>query len=96
VIGDSGKLTGQITFHFQQKIGDVWQVTRDNTEPLIEPQFVAPRLSFRVSHEKAHPGESGPNDPPVHFEMRLTGPNEAMLRSTDYGVDSETKMIRAK
>ena len=71
-------------------------VTRENVESLIEPRFVGQILSFRVSHEKAHPGESGPADPSVGFEMRLTGPDEGMLRSVNYGVDTETKMIRWK
>jgi len=92
----NGRLSGQVTFHFQQKIGDAWQITRENPEPLIEPRFAGQKLSFSVSHENAHPGESGPADPPVRFEMRLTGPYEGMLRSVNYGVDSETKMVRAR
>jgi hypothetical protein len=61
---------------------------------MINPTFSEQTLSFEVSHEKAHPGESGPTDSPVKYEMVLTGPDEAKLKSTNYGVDSETPMKR--
>ena len=97
VIADNkGALRGNVIFYFQQKNGDGWKVVRENSEPLMEPQFAGQQLSFLISHKDAHPGASGPKDPPVRFEMRLTGPDEGILRSTNYGVSTETKMFRAK
>jgi hypothetical protein len=79
---DHGRLDGNIIFYFQQKDSEGWKVTRENKEPLINPTFTGQTLSFEVSHERAHPGESGPADPPVKFEMVLTGADAATLKST--------------
>ena len=95
VVNDSGgKLIGNIIFYFQQKDSGIWKVTRENKEPLMNPTFDGHTLSFELSHENAHPGESGPNDPPVKFEMILTGTDDAKLRSTNYGDNTETPMKR--
>jgi hypothetical protein len=95
VVAEShGKLDGHIIFYFQQKDSESWKVTRENREPLINPTFSGQTLSFEVSHERSHPGESGPADLPVKYEMVLIGPNEAKLKSTNYGNDSETPMKR--
>jgi len=96
VADDHGKLDGYIIFYFQQKESEGWKVTRENKESLINPTFSGQTLSFEISHEKAHPGESGPADPPVKYEMVLTGSDEAKLKSTNYGVDTETPMKRTK
>jgi hypothetical protein len=96
VADDRGKLAGHIVFYFQQNDGAAWKVTRENKEPLINPRFDGRTLSFEVSHAQAHPGESGPTDPPVKYELILTSADEAKLRSTNYGVDSETPMKRVK
>jgi hypothetical protein len=96
VADDHGKLDGNIIFYFQQKDSEGWKVTRENKETLINPAFSGQTLSFEVSHQKAHPGESGPADPPVKYEMVLTGSDEAKLKSTNYGVDTEIPMKRAK
>jgi hypothetical protein len=96
VKNDNGKLTGSIVFYLQQRDGDSWKVVYENMEPLIKPRLDGQTFFFQVSHENAHPGESGPSDPPVKFEVTLTGKDEGTLRSTNYGDNSELKMTRAK
>lgn len=94
IADDDGRLSGNIIFYFQQQDSEGWKVTRENKEPLINLAFSGQTLSFGVSHERAHPGESGPADPPVKFEMVLTGSDEAKLISTNYGVSTETLLKR--
>lgn len=94
---DGEALSGRVVFYFQcRNDDDEWRIERENTEPLIDPRFDGRTLTFHVSHEDAHPGVSGPDDPPVRYELTLTGSNEGILRSTNDASDTETVMARVE
>ena len=70
------------------------KVTREDKQPLINPKFNG-HCHMRCLTRTLIP-EKAPNDPPVKFEMILTGTDDAKLRSTNYGDNTETPMKRMK
>jgi hypothetical protein len=65
-------------FHMRKTVNDPWTSTRGLPEPMFTPRIEGNALSFDLSHRRAHPPGSL-NDLPLHFRLRLTGPNQAEL-----------------
>ena len=97
VKNDQGKLSGTILFYFlhRKTEQDPWEVdtTHSKPLPLLDPKFDGKTLSFQVSHKEAHPPRTL-NDPPVSFEMRLTGKGEAELQNLNEQWGTGLKMVR--
>ena len=53
--------------------GEPWY-SRTALQPVVRWKT----LDFRVGHRRAH-GARTANDPPVHFQLRITGPDEGLL-----------------
>jgi hypothetical protein len=98
LVESNGKLSGTVVFYFMTRptTTDPWKIERKMSTPMLEPKFDGRTLSFKVSHENAHPGVSGPNDPPVPFELSMTTAKEANLKNTYGGQSSEIKMVKVK
>ncbi len=80
VTDESGSLDGAILFylHMRKTVNDAYTSTPGLPEPLFALRAEGDTLHFEVSHRRAHP-PSTLNDPPAHFHLRLTGPNQAAL-----------------
>ena len=80
VTDEGGGLAGAALFYFQvrKKVNDPWTSTAGLPEPMFHPHFDGTKLTFQISHRRAHPPGSQ-SDPPVSFHLTLTGPNQAAL-----------------
>ena len=96
---DGGKLSGTVLFYLLRYDGRSWTVDKQHSLalPIIDPKLKGEILTFKVSHREAHPPRTL-NDPPVSFQLRLTGKNEAELENMDEGKtgneDNPLKMTR--
>lgn len=95
VTDEGGNLSGTILFYLLRYDGQAWTVDKEGSVPLplIDPKLDGKLFSFKVSHREAHPPETL-NDPPVVFEMRLTGTNQAELKNMSEDQDDSVKMLR--
>src|SRR5262245_66563461 len=76
---EGGDLAGAILFYLiRRDEGQPPKATPGIPEPLFDLRFDGKTLDFRVSHSSAH-GASTERDPPVHFQLRITGPDGGML-----------------
>jgi hypothetical protein len=88
ITDEGGKLSGAILFflHVRATVNDPW-TSRPATaaEPILNPVFDGKTLRFMVNHKRAHPPRTL-NDPPSHFHLTLTGPNQAgLVNETEAG-----------
>ena len=76
---EGGELTGAIVFYLiRHNDGQPPRSSPGGPEPLFNMKFDGTTLSFRVSHRRAHPPRTL-NDPPVSFQVRITGKHEGVL-----------------
>jgi hypothetical protein len=96
---DGQKLSGTVLFYLLRYNGHSWTVDTKHslTLSIIDPKLKGQILFFKVSHREAHPPRTL-SDPPVPFQLRLTGKNEAELERMDEGKtgkqDNPLKMRR--
>jgi hypothetical protein len=76
---EGGELTGAIVFYLiRHNDGQPPRSSPGGPEPLFNMKFDGTTLDFKVSHRRAHPPRTL-NDPPVSFQLRITGENEGVL-----------------
>ena len=76
---EGGDLAGAILFYLiRRDEGQPPKATPGIPEPLFNLRFDGKTLDSRVSHSRAHGGRTA-SDPPVHFQLRITGPDEGLL-----------------
>ncbi len=83
ITDEGGKLSGAVLFflHERATVNDPWtSMPATAAEPILNPMFDGKTLRFMVSHKRAHPPRTL-NDPPSHFHLTLTGPNQAALEN---------------
>src|SRR6266853_2042336 len=74
---EGGELTGAILFYLiRRNDGQPPRSSPGSPEPLFNLKFDGKALDFRVSHRRAH---GNTIDPPVNFQLKITGPNEGIL-----------------
>ena len=79
VSDEGGDLAGAVLFYLiRRDAGQPPKASPGIPEPLFNLGFDGKTLDFRVSHRRAH-GARTANDPPVHFQLRITGPDEGLL-----------------
>jgi len=80
VTDEGGGLSGAVLFYFltRKTENDPWTSTPGLPEPVLHLRVEGDTISFDVSHRRAHPPRTL-NDPPVHFHLRLTAPNQSEL-----------------
>ena len=78
VTDEGGSLVGAALFYFQQRANETspWRATPGLPEPMLNPKFDGKKLTFQISHRRAHPPRTL-NDPPVPFHLTLVGPDKA-------------------
>jgi len=86
ITDEGGSLTGAVQFylHKRETVNDPWTATPGLPEPMLGPQFDGKTLTFQISHRRAHPPRTL-SDPPVHYRLTLTGPNQAELATDSDG-----------
>ena len=81
VTDEGGSLTGAVLFYLHKMAqGQAETATPGVPEPIFHPSFDGKRLTFEVSHRRAHPPQSL-DDAPMRFEVRLNGDGRAELVS---------------
>jgi hypothetical protein len=76
---EGGELSGAVLFYLiRRDPGQPPRSTPGVPEPMFNVRFDGQTLEFRVSHRRAHPPGSA-NDPPVSFQLTITGANEGRL-----------------
>jgi hypothetical protein len=74
---EGGELTGAILFYLiRRNDGQPPRSSPGSPEPMFNLKFDGESLDFRVSHRRAH---GNTNDPPVNFQLKITGPNQGIL-----------------
>lgn len=88
ITDEGGQLSGAILFflHVRATVNDPWTSrAATEAEPILNPDFDGKTLRFEVSHKRAHPPRTL-NDPPSHFHLTLTGPNQGgLVNETEAG-----------
>jgi hypothetical protein len=76
---EGGELSGAILFYLiRRDEGHSPNATPGIPEPLFNVMFDGKVLDFRVSHHRSH-GARTFNDPPMRFQLIITGPDEGLL-----------------
>ena len=96
VTDEYGSLTGAIQFYFLKRATENAQPTAEPRppEPIFGPRFDGKNLLFEVSHRRSHPPQSL-NDPPKHYRLTLTGPNNAEITNLDEPDSPTLRLVRS-
>ena len=79
VTNDCESLCGAVLFYLHRRDpGKAVTSTPGLPLPLLNPSLHGNVLTFDVSHRQAHPPATL-SDPPVHFVLKLAGPDRAWL-----------------
>lgn len=79
ITNESGSLSGAVLFFLHRRDPSKPVTSTPGLPlPLLNPSFDGRVLAFDVSHHQAHPPATL-SDPPVHFILKLAGPNKAWL-----------------
>ena len=80
ITDEGGTLHGAVVFYLHKRpdISSPYTATPGLPGPLLNLRADGQTLHFQVSHRLAHPPRTL-NDPPVNFQLKLTGPNRAHL-----------------
>jgi hypothetical protein len=86
VTDEGGSLTGAVQFYLlkRETANDPWTSAPGLPEPMLRPEFAGQTLAFQISHRRSHPPRTL-SDPPVHYRLTLTGPNQATLATGSDG-----------
>jgi hypothetical protein len=80
ITDESGNLTGAALFYLHERktVTDPYTSTPGIPEPMFNFSASGNVLRFEISHRRAHPPRTL-HDPPVHFRLTVTGPDQAEL-----------------
>ncbi len=92
---EPGSLAGTIQFYFLKRATENAQPTAEPRppEPIFGPHFDGKSLLFEVSHRRSHPPQSL-DDPPKHYRLTLTGPNNAEITNLDEPDSPTLRLVR--
>ena len=95
ITDEAGPLQGAMLFYLiRRDEGKPPTSSPGIPEPLFNPRFDGKKLTFQLSHKHAHADST--SDPPVTFELVLTGPDEAKLVRIPQDGPAYVRMIREK
>jgi hypothetical protein len=95
ITDEAGPLQGAMLFYLiRRDEGKPPTSSPGIPEPLFNPRFDGKKLTFQLSHKHAHADST--SDPPVTFELVLTGPDEANLVRIPQDGPAYVRMIREK
>jgi hypothetical protein len=80
ITDEGGQVRGAVLFylHMRQDVHSPYTSTPGLPEPMFDLKLEGQTLKFDVSHRRAHPPRTL-HDPPVAFDLKLTGPDKAEL-----------------
>lgn len=80
ITDEGGQLRGAVLFylHIRPDVHSPYSSTPGLPEPIFGLKLEGETMKFDVSHRRAHPPRTL-HDPPVAFDLRLTGPDKAEL-----------------
>ena len=80
ITDEGGQLRGAVLFylHIRPDVHSPFSSTPGLPEPVFGLKPEGETLKFDVSHRRAHPPRTF-HDPPVAFDLKLTGPDKAQL-----------------
>jgi len=95
ITDEAGPLQGAMLFYLiRRDEGKLPTSSPGIPEPLFNPRFDGKKLTFQLSHRHAHAETT--SDPPVTFELVLTGPDEANLVRIPQDGPAYVRMVREK
>src|SRR5690242_10504190 len=95
ITDEAGPLQGAMLFYLiRRNEGKPPTSSPGIPEPLFNPRFDGKKLTFQLSHRHAHAETA--SDPPVTFELVLTGPGEANLVRIPQDGPAYVRMVREK
>src|SRR5689334_10949965 len=95
ITDETGPLQGAMLFYLiRRDEGKPPTSSPGIPEPLFNPRFDGKKLTFQLSHRHAHPETT--SDPPVTFQLVLTGPDEANLVRIPQDGPAYVRMVREK
>jgi len=95
ITDEAGPLQGAMLFYLiRRDEGKPPTSSPGIPEPLFNPRFDGKKLTFQLSHRHAHAETT--SDPPVTFELVLTGPDEANLVRIPQDGPAYVRMVREK
>jgi len=95
ITDEAGPLQGAMLFYLiRRQEGKPSTSSPGIPEPLFNPRFDGKKLTFQLSHRHAHAETT--SDPPVTFELVLTGPDEANLVRIPQDGPAYVRMVREK
>jgi hypothetical protein len=95
ITDEAGPLQGAMLFYLiRRDEGKPPTSSPGIPEPLFNPRFDGKKLTFQLSHRHAH--EETTSDPPVTFQLVLTGPDEANLVRIPQDGPAYVRMVREK
>lgn len=95
ITDEAGPLQGAVLFYLiRRNEGKPPTSSPGVPEPMFDPHFDGKRLTFKVSHRHAHSDTK--SDPPVTFQLDLTGPDEARLVRVPGDEPAYMRMVREK
>jgi hypothetical protein len=95
ITDEAGPLQGAMLFYLiRRDEGKPPTSSPGIPEPLFNPRFDGKKLTFQLSHRHAHAETA--SDPPVTFELVLTGPGEANLVRIPQDGPAYVRMVREK
>jgi hypothetical protein len=79
ITDEGGMVAGAALFYFIRRDASKEPTASPGLpEPLLNPKIDGNTRDFSVSHRRAHPPRTL-SDPPVHFRLKLVGPNRGEL-----------------
>ena len=95
ITDEAGPLQGAVLFYLiRRDEGKPPTSSPGIPEPLFNPRFDGKKLTFQLSHRHAHAETA--SDPPVTFNLELTGPDEAKLVRVPQDGPAFVRMVREK
>jgi hypothetical protein len=98
VTDEGGGLSGAVVFYLIKRSSTMSEPTTSTPgapEPLLNLKRKGSVLEFEVSHRRAHPPKTL-SDPPVHFHLKLTGPDRSELVNESEASSPALVLIREK
>jgi hypothetical protein len=93
ITDEAGPLQGAMLFYLiRHDEGKPATSSPGIPEPLFNPNFDGKSLTFQLSHRHAHANTT--SDPPVTFQLKLSGPDEANLVRIPQDGSPFTRMVR--
>ena len=96
ITNEDGQLHGAVLFflHIRPDVHSPYSSTPGLPEPILDMKVAGQALRFVVSHRRAHPPRTM-HDPPVIFDLKVTGPDRGELVNETEGGGPRVVLTRS-